>query len=122
MEIIVEKLGEDKNDSFWYYNDVIAKVVKSDGKTLYAESHGEIRVLFEEDDTWYKNQQAVDKAVDLDLTDENLDKLNEHDGWGNNNWFTIIEVDKDGNCCGDDLGICHTYDEAIEMLKEIAKE
>ena len=41
FEILTEKIAEDKMDSFWYYDDEIARVQFMNGKKLYAESRGE---------------------------------------------------------------------------------
>ncbi|GAG03484.1 unnamed protein product, partial [marine sediment metagenome] len=93
------------------------------GKKLYVDTCGEIRISFEEDGAWYKNDQAVTKATELGLVDEDLNKIGEDfDGWGNNNWFAIREYDINGECSQDDLGICHNYDDAIELLKAVAEE
>jgi len=116
------KRQEDRIDSFWYRGDRIATIDFPNGKSISAEACGEIRVLFEEDGTWLKGIQAVEHAIDNNLTDVDLDKLNEHDGWGMNNWFAIQEFDINGECISDDLGICHDYDEAITLLKAVAEE
>ena len=58
--------------------------------------------------------------MDLGLNDADLDKISENDGFGNNNWFNIIKVDGNGYIIEDDLGIYHTYDEAIEKVLEVA--
>tara|TARA_R110000772_G_scaffold219593_2_gene330143 strand:- start:266 stop:685 length:420 start_codon:yes stop_codon:yes gene_type:complete len=120
-ETLIDKIPE-REDAFWYLGDDIARVQFPNGKKLYAETSGEIRVLFEEDGTWLKGIQAVEHAIDNNLTDVDLDKLNEHDGWGMNNWFAIHEYDINGECISDDLGICHDYDEAIKLLKAVAEE
>ena len=56
----------------------------------------------------------------LNLTDKDIDLLSQNDLVIFSNWFAIIMVDVNGECCSDDLGIAGSYDEAIEMLKEIA--
>ena len=122
FEILTEKIAEDKMDSFWYYDDEIARVQFMNGKKLYAESRGGIALAFDEDDVYHKGQQAVDKAIDLDFNDTKLGDLDFDDLWRNNNWFAIIMVDINGDVCSDDLGIAGDYDEAIEMLKGIAEE
>tara|TARA_R110000772_G_scaffold6250_5_gene21944 strand:- start:3310 stop:3708 length:399 start_codon:yes stop_codon:yes gene_type:complete len=125
MEIKVTTLIDkipNREDSFWYHSNDIAKVMFPNGKCLYAETRGEIRVLFEEDGTWLKGINAVEHALDNNLIDTDLDKLSEHDGWGMNNWFAILMTDINGETISDDLGICHTYDEAIEMLKSVGEE
>lgn len=121
VQILIDKLAEDKDDSFWYYDQTIAKAILPNGRTFYVESHGMIRVCFEEGGVFYKNQQAVDEAIDRSLTDKDLDSLNSHDGWGNNNWFAIMEFNKDGECI-DEHGICHEYDDAIRLFKVVIAE
>jgi hypothetical protein len=122
FETITEKIADNKNDSFWYRGKDIARVQFPNGKKLYAEAQGDIAIYFEEDGDKFKNQNAVDKAIELGLTDEDLDKLNDHDGWINNNWFCIIMVDINGDVCSDDLAIGDDYDHAIELLKQVADE
>ncbi len=110
-----------REDAFWYRGDDIAQIKLSNGNVLYAETSGEIQVAFEEEGNCFKGGEAVEEAERLGLTDEDLNQLNEHDGWRMNNWFHIIMVDGD-NVMSDDLGICHDYDEAITLLKEVYKE
>ena len=122
FERIMAKFPECE-DAFWYYGEDIAKIDFPNGKKLYAMASGEIRISFEEDGTAYKNQQAVDMATKLGLTDKDLDKIGfDFDGWDMNNWFVIREYDMEGNMIGDDLAICHDYDEAIKLLEEVAQE
>tara|TARA_R110000772_G_C13310268_1_gene440078 strand:+ start:18404 stop:18808 length:405 start_codon:yes stop_codon:yes gene_type:complete len=117
------KRQEDRIDSFWYHRDRIATIDFPNGKSISAEACGEIQVSFEEGGRTFKGDEAVEEArYNLKLTDEDLDKLNEHDGWRMNNWFAIHEFDINGECSQDDLGICHDYDSAIQMLKDVAKE
>lgn len=122
LEIITQK--EDKReDAFWYRGEDLARVQFPNGKKLYVYATGEIRIQFEQDGTFYKGDQAVDKARELELSDEDLNEIgDEFDGWDMNNWFTVNEFDIDGNCISDDLGICHTYDEAIKMLEVVSGE
>jgi len=122
LEILREKFSENRTDSFWYHNDDIAKIGLLSGNKVYAESRGEIRVQFEEDGEHFKNGKAVEEAFDRNLTDEDLAKIGEFDGWHNNNWFAVIKVDINGKVISDDLAIAHDYDEIIELLKECAKE
>lgn len=122
VEILIEK-EENREDAFWYRGCNIARMQIPNGKKLYVDTCGEIRLQFEEDGMAYKNSQATDMARDLNLVDEDLNKIGrDFDGWGMNNWFAIIEVNIDGDCISDDLGICHDYDHAIEILKEVHAE
>lgn len=122
IEVLIEKEAEDRVESFWYRGESIGMASDINGKKLYIDTCGEIRVSFEEDGMFYKNAQATDMARDLNLNDEGLAKLSEFDGWDMNNWFAIREFDANGEMVGDDLAICHTYDEAFALLEEVAKE
>jgi hypothetical protein len=117
LTVHVEKLSEDREQSFWYHNQHIA-TCEFNGKTLLLEARGEIRLQFEENGTVYKNEQAVDKAMVDGLTDESLDKILEFDGWHNNNWFAIVEIDHLGNI-GDDIDLSDTYSDGLSTLYEI---
>lgn len=121
FKVLIDKL-ENREDAFWYYDSAIAMFKLPNGNILYAESRGQIRVQFEENCAFYKGSQAVDIANDLNLTDEDLSKLSEFDGWGMNNWFAIVEVSKNGDIISDDLRLAGDYDEAIQMLNEVAQE
>ena len=122
VEILTEK-EENREDSFWYYDQEIARVQFPNGKKLYVESRGGIRIKFEEEGTFYKGDQAVDMARELDLTDDKLNALSDKfDAWDMNNWFAIVEVNTLGDTITDDLALAGDYDEAIEMLKACAKE
>ena len=122
LEIITEK-EQNREDAFWYRGDDLARVQFPNGKKLYAYAMGEIRIQFEEDGTFYKGDQAVDMARELDLTDADLNKIGiEFDGWDMNNWFVVREHDIEGRIVGDDLAICHDYDTAINLLEAVAEE
>lgn len=120
-EILIDRL-ENRIDSFWYFEQDIARIQIPNGKKLYAESRGEISVMIEEDTIHLNGVNAVDRAIELEYSDEGLGNIYEYDGWRMNNWFAIILVDIDGNRIGDDLGISGDYDEAITMLEAVAKE
>ena len=120
VEILKEKFSEDKNDPLWYYGEDIARIQFMNGKKLYAESRGELQVQFEENGTRFKGDNVVTEACNLNLTDKDIELLSQNDLVIFSNWFAIIMVDINGECCSDDLGIAGSYDEAIEMLKEIA--
>ena len=121
IDTLVNKIEDDKVDSFWYKNYSQLFIAKKNDRTFMVEPHGEIRVYFVEDGEMFKNEMAVKEAEALGLNDSDLNKLSEHDGWVNNNWFAIIEIDKDGVVAGDDFGIAHDYDEALELFKEVLK-
>jgi hypothetical protein len=116
------KRQEGRIDSFWYRGDTIATIDFPNGKSISADACGEVQVSFEVDGKLFKGDEAVEEARRLKLTDVNLDKLNEHDGWSMNNWFAIREYDINGECSQDDLGICHDYDDAITLLKSVGED
>lgn len=118
-KILTTKLSDDKIDSFWYRDCEIAEIEHKDRKFII-EARGEIRLQFEEDGTIYKNEQAVDEAIDRGLNDNSLSIIGLFDGWHNNNWFSICEIDNNGNI-GDDLEIAHDYNEALKTAKELIK-
>lgn len=122
LETLIRK-EDNREDSFWYFGQDIARVQFPNGSKVYAESRGEIRVQFEEGCTFYKGEQAVEMARELNLTDSDLNKIGlDFDGWDMNNWFAIIEVDINGERVGDDLAIVGTYEEAIENLVKVSAE
>ena len=120
VTIITPKISKTKESSFWYRDKQIAEV-KTKTKSVVVEARGEIRVQFKPNDTVYKNEQAVDEAIDRNLNDKKLAKINKFDGWHNNNWFAVMEIDKNGEI-GDDLAIADDYDEAIELAKDVLSE
>jgi hypothetical protein len=122
VDILLDKISPERNDSFWYSGKDVAKVSLPSGSGLFAEAVGEIRLYFEEDGDVFKNINAVEEALDRNLTDDDLNKIGEFDGWVNNNWFRIIKVNANGDMISDDLAIGGDYDEAIELLIECAKE
>jgi hypothetical protein len=122
VEVLTEKISDEKVDSFWYHNDEIALVQLPSGTKLYAESRGEIAVAFEENGTYYKGGQAVEKAVELEYNDTDLTNLMINDLCRNNNWFVVVKVDINGETISDDLAIGGDYEEIINLLVEVAKE
>jgi hypothetical protein len=117
----VQKLSEDRQDSFWYNGDV-AYINLLSGNKLYLEATGEIRLAFEVDGMFYKGIQAVEMARDKGLNDEGLNELGIQDLFGNNNWFVVIKVNGNGDVISDDLTVVHSYDEGIKQLKQLAEE
>lgn len=121
IETLIDK-KEKREDSFWYRDDSIAVAQFPNGKKLYVDACGEIRIQFEIDGQVYRNHKAVEQAEYLKLNDKDLNKIALFDGWGNNNWFAIHEVDINGECTSDDLGIAGDYDEAMKLLEVVAME
>ena len=118
---VKEKISEEKQDSFWYNGDV-AYINLLSGNKMYAEATGEIEFIFDVDGDKFKGQNAVDEAINRNWTDEELNAVDNHDGWIHNNWFVVIKTNANGDVVGDDFAVVHSYDEAIEMLMECAKE
>jgi hypothetical protein len=119
MKILIDKIAENKIDSFWYHGDIIAEIELPDGHKLIAETRGEIEMRFEENGTKFVGDNAVTEALNLDYTDSDLNKLSDDDLSIFNNWFVVVEIDEEGELVSDDLAIADDYDEAIEMLLEI---
>ena len=121
MNILQFSAGDNRKDSFWYRGQVA--YIDTDHGRYSLEAIGDIKVMFEPDTDWYKNVNAVDEAIQRNLTDDDLNKLIEHDGWGNNNWFEVVFIAKDNKVDTsrtDD--VCYDYDEAIEQLKVYVNE
>ena len=117
--IIETPKAKNRLDSFWYYGKTIASI-KVDGRTFLAAACGLINVQFKEGGEIYSNEKAVEYATEKGYTDRKLNNLNRHHGWGNNNWFSIFEIDAEGNVIGhDDLYTCGSYDEAINSLQNV---
>jgi len=122
VEIVQKSLGKKRQDSFWYDGQVA--VIDTDHGTYSLEACGEIRVMFEENGDDYRDYRAVREAWDRNLTDKDLNKIGEFDGWLNNNWFEIVLIPHD-----DEIGVlsaigdvADTYDEGIEMLKAYVED
>ena len=119
MKIIVDKLADNKIDSFWYHGEIIAEIELPDGHKLIAETRGTIEMRFEENGTKFVGDNAVTEALNLDWTDVELYELFSEDLCFFSNWFVVVEIDAEGELISDDLGVVDDYNEAIEMLQEI---
>jgi hypothetical protein len=119
MKIIVDKIADNKIDSFWYHGEIIAEIELPDGHKLIAETRGTIEMRFEENGTKFVGDNAVTEAINLDWTDVELYELFSEDLCFFSNWFVVIEIDAEGELISDDLGVVDDYNEAIEMLQEI---
>jgi hypothetical protein len=122
MNILIDKIADNKVDSFWYHGDIIAEIELPNGHKLIAETRGAIEMRFEENGTKFVGDNAVTEAINLDWTDVELQKLFSEDLCFFSNWFVVVEIDADGELLSDDLGVCGDYDEAIEMLQEVYDE
>lgn len=122
MNILIDKIADNKVDSFWYHGDIIAEIELPAGHKLIAETRGAIEMRFEENGTKFVGDNAVTEAINLDWTDVELQKLFGEDLCFFSNWFVVVEIDEHGELLSDDLGVCGDYDEAIEMLQEVYDE
>lgn len=119
MKILIDKIADNKIDSFWYHGEIIAEIELPDGHKLIAETRGTIEMRFEENGTKFVGDNAVTEAINLDWTDVELYELFSEDLCFFSNWFVVIEIDAEGELISDDLGVVDDYNEAIEMLQEI---
>ena len=122
VKIIEEKLDIARADSFWYYGENIAEITLDDGISFVAMASGSIEMFFDEDGSVYKGANAVQEALNRDLTDDDLSALGIQDRILLGNWFNIVQFDDKNEAIDGDFAICHDYDEAIQMLKDVAKE
>jgi hypothetical protein len=124
VSILIDKIPN-KENAFWYFNEVIAMMKLPNGNQLALESRGSIRLGFivddNEDEMWLSGEQAVDEAIFRNYTDKDI---NNEDivAWDMNNWFAVVEINTDNEVCSDDLAIAHDYDEGIEHLNGIYNE
>jgi hypothetical protein len=119
MKILIDKLAENKVDSFWYYGETIAEIELPNGHKLIAETQGAIEMRFEENGTKFVGDNAVTEALNLDWNDSDLHSLNDDDLFIFTNWFVVVEIDEYGELVSDDLAIADDYDDAIEYLQEV---
>ena len=119
MKILIEKIADNKIDSFWYHGDIIAEIELPNGHKLIAETRGAIEMRFEENGTKFVGDNAVTEALNLDWTDVELYELFSEDLCFFSNWLVVVEIDAEGELISDDLGVVDDYNEAIEMLQEI---
>lgn len=124
MEKIItvqKRISDERIDSFWYKGQVA--YIDTDHGRYSLEAIGDIKVMFEPDGDWFIGQNAVDEAKQRNMTDMELSFLGEHDGWGNNNWFEIVFIDKNGNTdSGGTDEVEYVYDDAIQMLQTYVEE
>jgi len=119
IKILVDKMGCEHDDSFWYRGDGVLATLKVDGRYFNLEPRGVIEVQFEEDGEYFRNEEAVHEASSRNLVDGDLGELHEFDGWRNNNWLVTIEVDANGNDVSDDINVIDGYDSGINALVEL---
>lgn len=122
MKILIDKIADNKVDSFWYHGDIIAEIELPNKHKLIAETRGAIEMRFEENGTKFVGDNAVTEAMNLDWTDVELQKLFSEDLCFFSNWFVVVEIDEHGELLSDDLAIAGDYDEAIEYLQQVYDE
>jgi hypothetical protein len=84
--LFVQKIDVKRQNSFWYFGlDKIAKFTKDDREIIISVC-GDIRVQVERFEGFLKNQQAVGRALELNLFDKELKNLN----FSENNWFDFL--------------------------------
>ena len=105
-----------KNDSMHYYGEHIATVEKNKRK-LIVESAGEMRACFTEDGANYLNEDLKAELRKRGTTDRQLSVLGKNDFISLNNWFRIMD-----DATEVELGIAHTFDDAISLAKQLIKE
>ena len=120
IEIITPKISNNREDSFWYWGKEIAKVKLENNHSLLLDVSGDVKYL--ENGNKYKNKEAVDllSSDKYGYDDRDLDDLLISGDISESNHFTIIELNDSDKVVGDCLGVCHEYDEGIEMLRELA--
>lgn len=117
-QIIINKLAENMQNSFWYQDEGDIAIFKKNKKEIIISTCGRIRVKLLGEDFYRKNQQAIHKALLLGITDELLNKSN----FGENNWFDFIYKKEDGKYIEIDGDECFNYDEALKSAKTTMKD
>ncbi|MEA3450464.1 MAG: hypothetical protein U9Q83_01015 [Bacteroidota bacterium] len=103
---------------FWYQKEGDIAILKENNKEIIISTCGAIRVKLKGEDFFRKNQQAVCQALMLNLTDDDLIKLE----FGENNWFDFVYKIGDKEYVEIDGDECFNYDEALELAKETMKD
>lgn len=119
VEIEYPKIAENRQSSFWYYDKTIATV--SDGfHTFEIRASGEIDVCI--GDGSYENNDAVNKAKELNFTDDDLNVLGASDNFNRNNWFLVEYYNEKENKEVEISIDPIDYDDAIETAKHAFNE
>ena len=86
---ILQEPEPNRINSFWFDGETILLTLGN--RNVSVQAIGDIRVKLtkKKDEYWEKGDRARDRAIDLNYTDKHLNKLNNWDGWGNNNWFEL---------------------------------
>lgn len=118
-EIFIKKIDTKRQNSFWY-NDFadIAKFTKNDREIIITVS-GNIRVQLTNEEFYRKNQQAVDVAINLNLSDKDLKKIM----FDECNWFDFLyknsKLNKWEEIDGDER---FTYNSALKAAKDYIED
>lgn len=120
IEIITPKISNKREDSFWYWGKEIAKIKLENNHTLLMDVSGDVKYL--EKGNKYKNKEAIDLLMsdEYNYDDRDLEDLFISGDVSESNHFIIVELNESNQVVGDCLGVCHEYDEGIEMLRELA--
>ncbi len=117
--VFVQKINTKRQNSFWYFGlGEIAKFTKDDREIIISVC-GNIRVQIEPFESFLKNQQALDKALELNLFDKDLKKSNFDDC----NWFDFVYKNAEINIWeevdGDER---FTYSSALKAAREYLED
>ncbi len=118
IRILQPKISDEKTDSFFYEND-IARAIRSDGTEILLIASGFIRIKINGEE--YNNitkEKAIEKFA---LTDKKLEDLKKEGAlvWKNNNWFEVIYLKEGMNDWGAiDNTVKYNYDAAIEVFND----
>jgi hypothetical protein len=118
-EIFIVPLHKNRLNAFWYHGmGNVARFIKGN-REIVVSTCGKIRVKFTKGQHFTKNAQAVDVALDNNLYDKDLPKID----FSENNWFDYIyrklplndweEIDGDEQ---------FDYQTAINKAKEYIKD
>ncbi len=113
LNVLREKF---KNDSMHYFGKQIATIEK-DGKKLIVESAGEMKAYFKENGECFQNEDLAKEMRKRGTTDRQLSVLGRNDMISLNNWFRISD-----DSTGYEMGIAHTFDDAIALAKSLIKK
>lgn len=104
-----------RNDSMFYFGKHIATVTVG-RRVIAVESAGEMRACFTEDGDNFLNEQLAKELKSRGTTDRGLSSIGKNDFITLNNWFRLTDLETER-----ELGIAHTYDDAIALATEVAK-
>lgn len=111
IDIIIEKIDNELQSSFWYQYDGDIAIISDKDKKIIITTCGEIRVKLSNENFYRKNQQAVHQALLLNLIDNDLNNIE----FDECNWFDFLYCIDNENFIGIDGDECFFYDDSIEM-------